>query len=249
MGVKKIKAVKKPLKKPLPVPVEPAIERLKTWADTNFRYILGAVLLVLVPLALLTARNGYSSWQEARARDAYMQVLSKAGAGEGASDEVLGKTVAPLEEFVRDHSGTASALDARFELEKTFFRLKRYQDCLKAGGELLGSLPPGHALRPLVSYQMALAANGAGDKDQALAKWLEVKETGYAGLRREAGWNMARIYAARQDFARAAESYEGALKTEGIYPEKALLEQELAAAKTRIAPQAVEQKEAPAGSP
>jgi hypothetical protein len=248
LGAKKIKVVKKPVKQSLPVPVEPAVERLRTWVEKNLRYLLGAMLLVLVPLALLAAKNGYSSWQEARARDAYAQVLSKTGAGQGATDEVLGKAVSPLEEFIRDHSGTAPGLDARFELQKTFFRLRRYQDCLKAGVELLGKLPPGHALRPLVSYQMALAANGAGDTEQALAKWLEVKATGYAGLHREADWNIARIYAGKQDFAKAAESYESALKAEGSYPEPALLEQELATVKTHLAPRAGEQKEAAGGS-
>jgi predicted negative regulator of RcsB-dependent stress response len=234
LGAKKIKVVKKSVKTTEPTSLDSPFERLTDWIEENSRFALGVALMVIIVLALSFGVRVYVSREESGAREAFVQVLSKISAAGAGGNEALEKIVPELEGFVRQYSGTAPGLDARFELQKAFFQLKRYEDSLKAGTELLDKLSADHPLRPLVIYQIALASQSAGKTDQALTRWREVRESGYVGVSREADWNMARLYAAKQDYAQAVVSYESAIKTEALYPETALLEQELAAVRIRM---------------
>ena len=227
MGTQKIKVAKKPLKKVAPLPPQTVIERYRAWMEKNSRYLMGGLVVIVVPMLVVWGAKAYSSHKETKAREAWVQLEAKTASEQGSSQNPE-KSVPDLDKFVHDYSGTAMALDAEIELQKGYYRVKRFDDAVKLGKELAGKLPKDDSLLPVVIYQTACAALASGNTEEALARWTEVKETGYPGLAREADANLARLYAARKDYAKAAEMYKAATQAAGSYPETALLEQELA---------------------
>ena len=93
---------------------------------------------------------------------------------------------------------------------------------------------------------MAIAYDAGGKIDDALQQWNEMKREGFESYSRVISWNLARLYGKKGDFARAAQEFEAALKTEGAYPDSALLEDELARVRLRAAPAAEGGKAEPA---
>jgi predicted negative regulator of RcsB-dependent stress response len=231
LGAKKIKRVKKLQKKPA-LPPESAFEKVKKWADKNYAFAIGASAAILFTIILTWGYVTHDRSKQASAQSDYGQLASgfpAEGKGNMADWE---KLIPHLQKFIADHTGTAPALNARVELAKAFFETKRYEEAIKTGEQALNLARPGHSLRPFIMYQLGHAYESAGKTDEAASTWTSLKQLGVPGLEREADWNLARIFEAKKDFARAAEMYQAASKAPGEYPPAALIDIHLAKIKT-----------------
>lgn len=230
MSNKKIKPVKKLQKKPA-LPPESAFEKARKWADKNYALVIGASATILFTIILAWGFVTHDRSKTERARSDYGQLASGFPADGKGSTADWEKLIPDLQKFIAEHKDTAPALDARLELAKAFFETKRYEDAIKTGEEALQLARPGHSLRPFIMYQLGYAYESAGKTDKAASTWTSLRQLGIPELEREADWNLARIFEAKKDFARAAEMYQAASKAPGDYPPAALIDQQMAKVK------------------
>ena len=233
MSVKKIKAAKKSLD--LQEGLPSLFERYKAWMEEHPYPILGVVVAGLIVVFVYWGVNSYRGSKEEKARAAYAQVV-KDWPGEEASDpKGIEKVLPGLEKFVEQHQGTRSALNARLDLARAYFQVRRYDDALKWGKAVLDETSPKDELKALAQYQIALTSQALGKADEAISQWNALKSEGLTGLGREIDWYLAKLYAGKGDFAKAVEQYEAALKDTGPYPSTAQLQDELSATKLKTA--------------
>jgi tetratricopeptide (TPR) repeat protein len=236
LGARKIKPVKK-LQKKAVLPPETVFEKARKWVEQNFVTAVGAAAAVLFTVAAVLVYNVYATSKQAHARSDYGVIVSRLPAEGKATSADWEKIIPDLQAFISAHKGTAPALDARIELARALFEVKRYGDAVKVGQESLGLAPPGHGLRPLILYQLGYAYEAAGKLDEAAGEWTSLKELGAHDLEREAYWNLGRIFESKKDFAKAAEMYRLASQTPGDYPPVSLVDQKIAGA-NGLSPQA-----------
>jgi predicted negative regulator of RcsB-dependent stress response len=229
LGGKKIKPAKKTSK---PVVLQDnAFERLKAWAEQHSTLVVGTAAAVFFLIAAIWGVRIYGERMESQAKADYAVLAAKLPSADKEGAGGMQKMIPDLEKFVSEHKGTRPAVAARLELAKALFQAKRYDDAIKAASEALSSAPPGHGLRPLILYQLAVALEAAGKPDEALKQWAQLKELGDTGLEREAEWNTGKIYAAKKDYAKAADAYQKAAEALGTFPPEAMLDEELARVK------------------
>ncbi len=238
MAMKKIKGVKKGTDK-LPDPLSFS-ERWNEWIEKNFKFLIGGVVVLLAASAILWGFNVYRDKRENSARSDYAALFEK-WPSDTADPKEWEASIPELEKFIRDHDGTMAALNAKTDLARVYLTLQRYQDAVVWSSKVIEEVPSKHPLKPIARDQLAIAYEASGKTDEALGQWKALKEEGFSGYNRVICWNMARLYAKKQDYAKAVEQYELALKAVGNYPSVALLENELSGVKTQTA--------TPAGKP
>jgi len=231
LGGKKIKPVRKMQKKPV-LPPDTAFEKIKKWVDKNYAAAIGAGAAILFIIIAVWGYSAHDRSMQASAKSEYGLLVSgfpAEGKGTSADWENL---IPELQKFIARHNDTAPALDARMELAKAFFQVKRYGDAIKTGEETLKLAPAGHSLRPLIMYQLGYAYQADGKPDEAVQIWTGLKKLALPELEREADWNLGRIFEGQKDLTRAAEMYQLASKSPGEYPSAALIDQQLAKVKS-----------------
>lgn len=233
MGAKKIKAVKKPLKKAVPVLEETHLARVKAWVDKHYAYVMGGLALIVFVFLATWGIKAYENSKENRAQVEYTELASRFPSEGYGTQAAWEKIIPDLEKFVSDRKGTTAGLNAQISLAKAYFDVKRYDDSIKVASEALSKAPAGHGLIPLIHYQLAYACEAAGKMDQAAKEWESVKTSGLPGLEREADWNLGRIYAAQKDYAKAIELFEKASQAQGTYPAPVSVDQALANARSQ----------------
>jgi predicted negative regulator of RcsB-dependent stress response len=238
LGAKKIRAIKPVVKKSAPLPPETQIERLKEWADKNYALIVGALALVVCIMLAAWGIGAYEGSKQTRAQADYSALAAKFPVETKGTQAEWEKLVPDLQKFISDHKGTHAAVNAQIELAKAFFETKKYEDSIKEASEAMKSIPSGDGLKPLINYQLAYAYEASGKLDQAADAWTELKNSGLMGIEREADYNLGRIYAEKKDFSKAAEMYQTASQVPGDYPSPALVDQELARARSESGTQA-----------
>lgn len=231
MGAKRAKATK-PLAKKSIVPQDTLYERVRDWVDKNYTAVIGAGAAFIVIILASWGFGAYENSRQVRMETEYGMLAAKFPAEGKGSPADWEKIIPDLQKFITEHKSSNLALNARIELAKAYYETKRYDDAVKTGSEALNAVPAGHGLKPLVEYQLAYAYQASGKTDQAAQEWTNLKNLGLPEFEREAAWNLGRIYAAKKDTAKALEMFELAAKAPGEYPPHALLNQELAKAKT-----------------
>ena len=230
MGAKKIKPVRK-FQKKLVLPPDTAFGQVKKWADKNYAIVLGACAAILLTVLSVWGFSAYDRSKQTRAQSDYGTLVSRLPAEGMGSPADWENLIPDLQKFISQHRDTAPALNARIELAKAFFEMKRYGDAIKTGEEALNLAPAGHSLRPLILYQLGYAYESAGKPDEAANEWMSLKQLGMPDLEREADWNLGRIFEGKKEFAKAAEMYQLASQAPGDYPPAVLIDQQIARVK------------------
>ena len=225
MSARKIKVVKKKID-PNALPLTLA-ERYTEWVDRYMVHIVGVVVAIVLVGAGIYAYRNYAASQELKAEAEYSVVVAVWPADETTDAKKYEEMVPALQKFIESHKGTVAAMNAQLDLSKAWFQAKKYEDAFKAAEAVVNEAPSGHSLKMFARYQLALCAEALGRSDDALAQWNILRKEGFAGNAREADWHVAQIYVKKQDYAKAAEAYEQALKSSGSYPEAGLIRQEL----------------------
>jgi len=229
LGAKKIKPVKK-VKKKQPPP-DTAFERAKKWADKNYALLIGVGAAVLFTVIVAWGFIAHDRSKQAHAQSDYGLLAQRVPADGKGSAADWEKLEPDLVKFISDYKDTAPALDARIELAKAYFEMKRYADAVKTGEEALSLTPSGHNLRALIMYQLGYAYEADGKTDEAARTWTDLKALGAAEFEREADWNLARIYESRKEFDKASEMYRLASQSPGDFPPAALIDRQIARVK------------------
>jgi predicted negative regulator of RcsB-dependent stress response len=244
LGAKKIKGVNRFIEKP--EDDLPFYERFRFWVDENTNRILAAVGAFLALLLIFWGFNAYRDSQQKRAAAEYAQLVAKWPGAETTDAATWETLVSELEKFIANRGGTKAALNAELDLALAFFRMGKFDEAAKWSGKVVADAPAGHDLKPFAVYQLALTYEALGKGSEAFAQWNILKGYGAAALNREAEWHLARFCVAKKDYAAAVVSYEQAIKEAGFYPATALLEEEMAFAKSQARLGAGKDKE---GSP
>jgi predicted negative regulator of RcsB-dependent stress response len=238
LGALKVKGGKKKLQKS--EEIIGLADRIRIWTEANGRRIAGAVAAALVILLSAWGVRAYFDSKEASARQEYGRILEKIQGNVIAGPEKWKEILPELEGFAGRRKGAKAAQIAQIDLMQAYFETSRYEDALKTGQEALKSLSSGDRLAPFVRYQLALVYQKLGKPDEAGAQLELIKKGPYSVLGRELHWHLARLYTDRQEYAKAVEQYETALKVSASYPGDALLEAELASARTKAGSAGVE---------
>jgi predicted negative regulator of RcsB-dependent stress response len=235
LGTRKIRIPKKEAlkaQKALELAVNPVLS--KEWIEEHSSRILAGVGVLLLILGILWGFNAYRNSAEERARIAYSKVQQN-WPGDASSDrQAWDKVISELQTFLKEHSETASKLDAQLDLARAYFQTQQYEDALKWNKSVLDQASTDQDLKLLARYQQAFALEALGKDEEAINVWTALKGNGSSEITREADWNLARIYARRGDYSKAAEQYETAMKAKGGYPAADLLQLELASMKLKM---------------
>jgi predicted negative regulator of RcsB-dependent stress response len=226
LGAKKAKPVKTVQRQPAQA-VDTPLQKALKWAEKNYAVIAGAAGAILLIVVLSWWLAAHKRSELAHAQSDYAVIASRMNVqGHGITTD-WEKIIPDLQDFIAKYKDTAPALNARLNLAKALFETKRYPEAVKTGEEALDNVSSGNSLRPLIMYQLAYAYEAAGKADQAAGLWTKLKKLEMSELEREADWNLARIFEAKKDFAKAAEMYQSASKASGDYPSASLIDRQM----------------------
>ena len=235
MGTKKIKISKKEAqkaKKAQELAATPMLSR--EWIEEYSTKILIGFGVLLLVLGSLWGFKAYGESKERRAQLDYAKVLQSWPADQNSTREAWEKTISELDVFLKEHSGTKPVNDARLDLARAYFQTQQYENALNLNKKVLDQLPRDQSLKFLAQYQLAFNYEALGKTDEAITVWSDLKGNTSPEFQKEADWNLARLYARKGDYPKAAEHYETALKASGNYPNSALLQDELASLKLKM---------------
>ncbi|MEN6484696.1 MAG: tetratricopeptide repeat protein [Syntrophobacteraceae bacterium] len=209
-------------------------ERYEEFVDKYAYHVVGVIVAILLVGVGFYSYRSHADSKEAQAGTEYSVVIAKWPADEAGSDpKKWEETISELAKFAEKYDGTQAGMSAGLDLSKAFFRAGKYDDAFKAANKVLSGAPSGHSLKAFARYQVALSADALGKGDEALAQWDALKKESALGNTREADWHVARIYEKKQDYARAADAYERAMKAAGDFPETGIIRQELESARAK----------------
>jgi predicted negative regulator of RcsB-dependent stress response len=235
LGAKKIKIPKKEAlkaQKAMELAANPILSR--EWLEEYSTRILAGVGALLLVLGILWGFSAYGTSKEQSARLAYSRAL-QAWPGDTSSDrQAWEKVISDLQAFLKEHSETASMIDARLDLARAYLQTQQYEDALKWNKSVLDNLPRDQDLKFLAQYQQAFILEALGKTDEAITLWTALKGDASSEISKEADWNIARLYARKGEDSKAVEQYETAMKAKGSYPSADLLQLELASLKLKM---------------
>jgi predicted negative regulator of RcsB-dependent stress response len=236
LGVKKIKIPKKEAlkaQKALELAVNPVLSR--EWIEEHSIKLLAGVGVLLLVMGILWGFNAYRKSGEESARLAYSRI-QQSWPGDANSDrQAWEKVISELQTFLKEHPETASMLDAQLDLARAYFQTRQYEDALKWNKSVLDQASRDQDLKFLARYQQAFTLEALGQTDEAITVWTALKGNSSSEITKEADWNIARLYARKGDYSKAAEQYETAMKAKGNYPGADLLQLELASLRLKMA--------------
>ncbi len=235
MGIKKIKIPKKEAlkaQKALELAATPAFS--KEWIEQHFNRILAGLVALCLVLGGFWGFNAYGQSKERRAQVDYAKVLQRWPGDDNSTRQAWEKLIPELEKFLADHSGTAPVKDAQLDLARAYFQIQQYENALNWNKKVLDQAAGDQGLKILAQYQQAFTYEALGKTDEAIALWNNLKGTESSELKKEADWNLARLYAQKGEYAKAAEQYEILLKAPGNYPSPALLQDERASLNSKM---------------
>lgn len=244
MGVKKIKGSKQKFE--TTEEILTFSERANEFIKQNPHWIAGIAGSIVLLLAIAWGVNAYWQANERRAAAAYSIVLEKWPSADVATPENWTAMVQPLQDFIKHNRGAKPALNAQLDLARVYYQLQRYDQSIAATNQLLEELGANSPLLSLARYHLALSYEAAGKTDNAIAQWKALAESKIEGLGREIHWRLARLYAAKKEYAKALEEYDSALKVTSGYPDAGLIQQEQAVARLKVGPAPKEDAAAPA---
>jgi predicted negative regulator of RcsB-dependent stress response len=235
LGAKKIKIPKKEAlkaQKALENAITPVLSR--EWIELHLSKILAGLVALCLALGSLWGFTAYGQSKERRAQVDYTTITQSWPGVENSDRQAWEKLVSELEKFLKDHSGTAPVNDAQLDLARAYFQTQQYENALNWNKKVLDQLPRDQGLKILAQYQQAFVYEALGKTDEAITLWNDLKGNDSSELKKEAEWNLARLYARKGDYSKAAEQYETSLKAPGNYPSSALLQDELASLKVKM---------------
>jgi len=235
LGAKKIKIPKKEAQKAqkaLELAANPVLSR--EWLEQYATRILAGVGVLLLVVGILWGFDAYGKSKEQRARLEYSKIMQTWPGDESSDRQAWEKVISELQSFLKEHTETASMLDAQLDLARAYFQTQQYQDALKWNKSVLDQLPRDQDLKFLAQYQQAFVLGALGKTDEAITMWNALKGNASSEISKEADWNIARLYAQKGEYSKAAEQYEMAVKAKGNYPSADLLQLELASLKLKM---------------
>jgi len=203
-------------------------QRAHEWLEDNGKLLGGIVAGMFVVFLIVLGVQSYLSSRESQAAERYAQLLRQWPADFGAAeDQAMEKLIPDLEQFIREHEGRRAAWLARLDLARVFYQLRRHEDALGQNQRVLdGAGDP--SLKGMARYQAAVTLQAMGRSEEAITQWTAMKNEPSLVSERELNWKLAILHAARQEYPRAIEHLEAALKAGGDYPTNQLIEDQLA---------------------
>lgn len=232
MGTRRIKQSKKELQQKAKVTLEAPLFS-KEWLEEHSRKILIISILIVFTLGCLWGVDAYGKYKETRAREQYARILQHWPPSGTENPESWKKLGSEIETYLQQYPRTASAVDAYLSLVHIYFQTQDYEIALKWAEKALRETSKRPDLKFLALYQTALIYQVLGRTDEAIKAWTSLKGEGPEQLRRETAWNLALLYAKQNDLAKAIDHYEEAIKSSGLYPSSAMLQEQMQAVKSR----------------
>lgn len=234
MSAKKIKGSKKRFE--TTEEIVSLSQRATDYARENPYWIVAAAGVIVLLLGIVWGVASYRQANERKARTDYSKIMQEWPQSDFAGYKNWDKVVPKLQDFTKQHQGTQPALNAQLDLAQAYFWMKRYDESVKVVKALLKETSGDNPLQPLARYHLALTYEEMNKIDDAITQWEILAKSGVKGLDREISWHLARLYAAKNEYAKAVEQYENALKASGGYPSTQQIQQELEMAKLKTAP-------------
>ncbi len=237
MGAKRVKTERNATepKAKAKEPAGPGLMGLREWLELHQTKLISAVAVAFVIVLVVWGVNGYFERAERRAHAEYAEILKGWPKDDGADANVWQGVQARLEQFIAGSGGTEAALYARMDLMRALVQQGRAEEALRQAAVLVGKVSADREMGPLLRYQLALTYDAAGKVEEASVQWSALKATPLPGIEREIDWRLGRLHASREDFAKAMDLFDSALKRPGDYPSTALVQQDLAAVKAKLA--------------
>jgi predicted negative regulator of RcsB-dependent stress response len=202
--------------------------RLADWLQTHLWQVLIGGAAVLVVAVLVLAIGSYRQFGHKRAQTQYAQLADRFPGGENPDPKQWEGFVPALKSLVEEYPYTSSALSAQLDLAQALYQLKQYEQALQWDVKNLQRLSEDTTRQALVRYRMALCYQAINRLDEAIAQLEMLAPQNLGVLLRDLHWQLAQLYANKQEPAKAVEQCQKALDTLGGYPNNALLQERLA---------------------
>jgi predicted negative regulator of RcsB-dependent stress response len=148
--------------------------------------------------------------------DYYTQMQEMKGASllaSGLQTEATEQRVQVLENVIKDYGRTDAARWSKLELAHLDYKEGRFEAAAAKYKEILGDLPAASSLAPLTRLNLAQSYEDAGNYDEAIAQYTQLKKS--AGFTDQAYLGLGRMYMAKEDPAQARKAYEELLASLG----------------------------------
>lgn len=211
--------------------------RLAEWLQTHLWHVLIGGAGVLFVAVLILAIGSYRQFGEKRAQTQYGLLADRFPGAENPDARQWEGLVPALKRIAEEYPRTSSALSAQLDLAQALYQLKQYEQALQWDTKNLQRLSEDATRQALVRYRMALCYQATNRPDEAIAQFQVLEQQNLAGFLRDVHWQLAQLYAKKQDPAKAAEQYRKALDMQGGYPDDALLQEQLAVVRLSVPPQ------------
>ncbi len=229
MGVKKAR----PYVKKTVLSGDSPMDLAKEWFSANARLCVGIGVGIVVLAVLVGGFSFFENSKDMRARSEYVLIAAGLPGDSSPGAAAAWKKVIPvLDGFISKYGNSSSTLAARTDLAKAWFVTGSYAKAAEAWQGALEVAPSDSSVKPLLLYQLAYAWEAAGKPDKARETWAALKKLDVPAMRREADWNLGRIFQAEKDVLKATEHFELASQEPGDYPPTPQIELQITAVKT-----------------
>lgn len=235
MGAKRVKPEKRSVDanaKPKEQP-QAGLLGFREWFEVHQQKVIFAVSSVFVLVLVVWGVSTFLDRKERTAQAEYAAIVKEWPAVEGADSAAWQGLQDKLERFIAQAGSTRASLFARMDLMRVLVQEKRLDEATRLATDLTAQAGSDKDVGPILRYQLGLAFDAAGKVDDAAAQWNALKAQPLPGIEREVDWRLGRYYAAKQELSKAAELLESALKSPGEYPSTALVQEDLAAVRSK----------------
>lgn len=171
------------------------------------QFTIGVIAVAALFIAGIGATY-YQSYSHKQAVKAYNEAASAIPGLDSQNEEDLMKAAETLTSFVQNYSGSEPALYAQLDLADVYFRMKDYDNALKAYQSFLNnSSTKNSTLAPFVLDSQAFVYEIKGDFDKAEETWKKVLNAPGDTLKPEAYLGLGRTMIAKGDNSEAKKFY------------------------------------------
>ncbi len=209
-------------------------QRMADWIVANLKLVIGVSIGVVLVLLASWGYNSYAQSKQRRALKDYAQARARLETLKTANKADYDAAIKAIGAIARQYQGTKIGALARMDLGRLCFDARRYQDAVKWYESARETLAHEEVLADLATYYQALAYRELGKLDRALELLKSIEERFPTRLQREFHWQVAQIYLAQGEYAKAVEQLDLAAQAPGTYPAKPQIEQERLMAKAAV---------------
>ncbi len=203
-------------------------EQAVSWIRARQHWFIGGGIGLLVAIVLVWGYTSYEQVRERRAQMQYAHTLGKLANQQNPDVPAWGPLISELKSLCEQYRGTRAARTAQVDLAQAYFQTGQYDQAIVWDQKNLHNFKATPAAQALVRRRLVMSYRALNQLDEALTQCAALEKAAGPALAREVQWQLGQLFAAKHDFAKAAEHFHKALEQEGTYPADGIIQAGLA---------------------